>query len=263
MALSMAPDFAGKGVAQGSLAGANLGMMFGPYGMAAGAAIGGVTSAFTALIAKQKEHAAITKATFSVSTDLITAFGDKVLDTSARVLTLNKKTSGVADETGRLNSETQRYVDLINSMPKDSATGMFVENLKGAKSFNAMTGMLRENVATQITLGGLSVENADNMVMAYLDSIGKANEFASVWKTVSGSLATTSDATATTFIKLEDALGETGMRINYVNEEIKSNENAYKEYGSKIGNLADNFYSLFNIIGNGSLAFKDMTQNTF
>jgi TP901 family phage tail tape measure protein len=258
MGLSMLPEFAGKGVAQGGLAGANLGMMFGPQGMAAGAAIGVVTSAFNTLIAKQKEHAAITKATFSVSTDLITAFGDKVLDTSARVLTLSKATKGVTDETGRLNAETQKYVDLINSMPKDSTTGMFVENLKGAESFKAMTGMLRENVATQIAIGGLSVENADNMVMAYLTSIGKANQFGSVWKSVSASLATTSEATATAFIKLEDSLGKTGMRISYFNEEVKSNKNAYKEFGSKIGNIADNFLSLFNIIGNGSLAFKDI-----
>jgi hypothetical protein len=223
MGLSMMPDFAGKGVAQGALAGANLGMMFGGYGMAAGAAIGLVTTAYTKLIAKQKEHAAITKSVFTTSAADIEFFGGKVIDTTLKINGLGYSIKGITTAFGNLAPEVQAFVDAINKLPEDDPTRLFVEGLKGLDSISAVSGNIRSKVSEAISLGGLPVEDAQKYVAALLEASGRSADFAQVWKNVQKSLSSETEATTAMFNKLNDTLDKT-------NSEIVGNSTSWYEY---------------------------------
>jgi TP901 family phage tail tape measure protein len=236
--LSMMPDFAGKGMAQGALAGANLGMMFGPKGMAAGAAIGLVTSAYTALIAKQKEHAAITKSVFTSSARDIEFFGGKVIDTTLKINGLGFSIQGITTSFGMITPEVQAFVNAIKELPDDDPTKIFVEGLKKLETTSAVTGNIRAKVSEAISLGGLPVEDAQKYVAALLEASGRSSEFAEVWKGVQKSLSSETEATTAMFNKLNDAL-------NTTNSEIVGNSTSWYEY-DKFGRVVLKTYDEMN-----------------
>ena len=213
MGLSMLPDFAGKGAAQGALAGANLGMMFGPKGMAAGAAIGLVTSAYTTLIAKQKEHAAITKSVFSSSAAEIEFFGGKVIDTTLKINALGFGIKGITTIFGGLTPEVQALVNSINSLPDDDPLKMFVNSLKELDSVQAVTGNIRAKVSEMIALGGLPVGEAKQTIAAMLEAAGMSSKFGEVWAAVQKSVSSETAATTAMLNKLNDALGASNNEI--------------------------------------------------
>ena len=223
MGLSMLPDFAGKGMAQGALAGANLGMMFGPKGMAAGAAIGLVTSAYTTLIAKQKEHAAITKSVFSSSAAEIEMFGGKVIDTTLKINALGFGIKGITTIFGGLTPEVQALVNSINSLPDDDPFKMFVNSLKELDSTQAVTGNIRAKVAEMISLGGLPVDQAKQTIAAMLEAAGMSSKFGEVWTAVQKSVSSETAATTTMLNKLNTSL-------NTANSEIVGNSTSWYEY---------------------------------
>ena len=223
MGLSMLPDFAGKGAAQGALAGANLGMMFGPKGMAAGAAIGLVTSAYTTLIAKQKEHAAITRSVFSSSAAEIEMFGGKVIDTTLKINALGFGIKGITTSFGGLTPEVQALVNSINSLPDDDPLKMFVNSLKELDSVQAVTGNIRAKVAEMISLGGLPVGEAKQTIAAMLEAAGMSSKFGEVWAAVQKSVSSETAATTTMLNKLNNALGAS-------NNEIVGNSKSWYEY---------------------------------
>ena len=223
MGLSMLPDFAGKGAAQGALAGANLGMMFGPKGMAAGAAIGLVTSAYTTLIAKQKEHAAITKSVFSSSAAEIEMFGGKVIDTTLKINALGFGIKGITTIFGNLTPEVQALVNSINGLSDDDPLKMFVKGLKELDSTKAITGNIRSKVAEMISIGGLPVEQAQQTIAAMLEAAGLSSKFAEVWKGVQKSVSSEAAATTTILKKLNDAIGAT-------DDEVVGNSKSWYEY---------------------------------
>lgn len=262
MALSMAPDFAGKGLAQGALTGANLGMMFGPYGMAAGAAIGGVTSAFTALIAKQKEHAAITKSTFAVSTGLITAFGDKVLSTELKITSLGTVTKNLTNAFGMLSPEVQAAIDSLKALPEDDPLSIFIKKIsKGNQELQSLTGNIRSQVTTAIAIGGLDPENAEKYVFALMSAAGKAHEFGSVWNSVSKDVIDVSTATTASFNKLGKAVSKTGGSFIFLDGIVgRQYAKKYKDLNTDAQALADQMFSLFKIVGNGSLTFDQIQE---
>ena len=223
MGLSMLPDFAGKGAAQGALAGANLGMMFGPKGMAAGAAIGLVTSAYTTLISKQKEHAAITKSVFSSSAAEIEMFGGKVIDTTLKINALGFGIKGITTSFGGLTPEVQALVNSINSLPDNDPLKMFVNSLKELDSVQAVTGNIRAKISEMIALGGLPVDEAKQTVAAMLEAAGMSSKFGEVWGAVQKSVVSETAATEAMLKKLNDALGAS-------NNEIVGNTKSWYEY---------------------------------
>ena len=262
MGLSMAPDFAGKGMVQGALAGANLGMMFGPAGMAAGAAIGGVTSAFTALIAKQKEHAAITKSTFSVSTGLITAFGDKVLNTELKITSLGSATKNLTNSFGILSPEVQAVIDSLKSLPEDDPISIFIKKIsKSNQDLQSLTGNIRSQVTTAISIGGLDPANAEKYVFALMSAAGKAHEFGSVWNSVSKDVKDVSTATTASFDKLGKAVSKTGGSFIFLQGIVgKQYARDYEDLNTTAQALADQMFNLFKIVGNGSLTFDQVQE---
>jgi TP901 family phage tail tape measure protein len=261
MGLSMTPDFAGKGIAQGALAGANLGMFFGPQGMALGATIGAVTSAFTGLIAKQKEHAAITKSTFTVSNSLITAFGDKVLDTKIKVTELSNASLNLRDKFGLLSPEVQAIIDDLKKLPEDDPISLFIKNIsKQGQSLNTLRGNMRSQVTTAIAIGGLDPANAQKYVYALMEAAGRANEFGAVWKSISKDVIDSSTATEASFSKLGDAVNQAGGSFTFLEGPTGNVAKDYDELRDSAKNLADQMFSFFGVLSNGALTYDQIQE---
>jgi TP901 family phage tail tape measure protein len=259
MALSMAPDFAGKGIAQGGLAGANLGMMFGPYGMAAGAALGTVTSALTTLIAKQNEYAANTRSTFIPSSEVITLFGDKVLDTSTKITNFSASTSNLISGLGLLSPEIKAAVDAIAQLPEDNPLAVLVKNLSDTNmNLSSVTGSIRSQVATAISTGGLDPKNAEKYVQTLLVAANRTKDFSLVWKSVSKDVENAQVATTASLNKISQVAEKTGETFFYnVSGSISK---GYKDLTSNQKILSDQMLNLFNVVGSGSLTFDQIKE---
>jgi TP901 family phage tail tape measure protein len=170
MGLSMLPDFAGKDMLQGTMTGANLGMMFGPYGMAAGAAIGLVTSALSNLIEKQKQHKAMTEAMFKSSASVAQFFGNAVVDTTMQVGRLNSAiiyTSGSTENLGKTfgytNEELQRFSDLVASLPKGDPLKDVLTGLEDENNPEEIKRIIDNFVTTQVAVGQTLPEQAQKI----------------------------------------------------------------------------------------------------
>jgi len=262
MGLSMLPDFAGKGMIQGTLAGANLGMMFGPYGMAAGAAIGGITSAFTALIAKEKEHAANVKATFTPSTEMITLFGDKVFDATVKVTNLGMVTKDVKTGFGAISPEIQAIVDAISKLPEDNPLSKLIKRISDKNtSLTSITGSIKANVAAAISTGGLDPKNAEKYVQALLAAANRTKDFAVVWKSVSKDVRDATTATTTSFNKLDQAVKRTGEQFFFADPMTATfGLKKYKDLNAAQQSLADELLTTFSIIANGTLTLDQINE---
>ena len=167
MGLSMMPDFAGKGLAQGALAGANLGSMFGPQGMAIGTTIGLVSSAISGLIEKQRQLKAMNEAVFKSSADVATFFGNAVVDTTIRVGSLTSAVSsmGAAGENagksfGYTNEELARFAALVESLPENNPLRELIDGLANEENSQKIIETANAFVATQVAIGQLKPEQA-------------------------------------------------------------------------------------------------------
>ena len=182
MGLSMLPDFAGKGIAQGGLAGANLGMMFGPYGMAAGAAIGTVSTAISGLIEKQKQLKAMSEATFKSSADIATFFGNAVVDTTLKVgsftnsiRSMSTSAEGAGKSFGYTNEELSKFIALIESLPENNPLKQIVDGLANEDNPEKINKIAQAFIATQVAIGQIKPEQAQKTLDLILASSGKVS----------------------------------------------------------------------------------------
>jgi TP901 family phage tail tape measure protein len=180
MGLSMLPDFAGKGILQGGLAGANLGMMFGPTGMAVGAAIGTITSAVSALINKTKELQAVTKATFTSSASLATFFGNKVAETTLKVGGFSASIAGskaASDDLGQslgyTNEELSRFVALLQSLPENDPLKLVSDAISKEGNVEKIKELANQLITTQVAMGNIKPEEAQKALDILLAASGK------------------------------------------------------------------------------------------
>ena len=179
MAMSALPDFAGKGLAQGALTGANLGMMFGPQGMAVGAGIGAISSAISELIEKQKQLKAVTEATFKSSADVATFFGNAVVDTTLKVGAFSTqiiKTEGsvksLTQSFGFTNEELARFNELIQALPENNPLKTVVEGLANEDNPEKINELAKAFVTTQVAMGQLKPDQAQKTLDLILASSG-------------------------------------------------------------------------------------------
>jgi TP901 family phage tail tape measure protein len=179
MAMSALPDFAGKGLAQGALTGANLGMMFGPQGMAVGAGIGAVSSAISELIEKQKQLKAVTEATFKSSADVATFFGNAVVDTTLKVgafsttmTSLSNSANKTSQSFGFTNEELARFNELIQALPENNPLKTVVEGLANEDNPEKINELAKAFVTTQVAMGQLKPDQAQKTLDLILASSG-------------------------------------------------------------------------------------------
>jgi TP901 family phage tail tape measure protein len=179
MAMSALPDFAGKGLAQGALTGANLGMMFGPQGMAIGAGIGAISSAISELIEKQKQLKAVTEATFKSSADVATFFGNAVVDTTLKVgafsttmTSLSNSANKTSQSFGFTNEELARFNKLIQDLPENNPLKTVVEGLANEDNPEKINELAKAFITTQVAMGQLKPDQAQKTLDLILASSG-------------------------------------------------------------------------------------------
>jgi len=256
MALSALPDFAGKAMVQSSMNLASMGSMFGPWGAAAGAAVGLVTSSLSALIAKQKEHAAVSKATFGAASSAVTFFGDKVLDTNLKINSIGVSIKGVTNGFGNLNPEIAAFVKYVNELPEDNPLKVFVDNLKEMDTKSSLTGNIRAKVASEIALGGMDPAKAKQYVAGLLEAAGKSNQFAEVWASISPSIKDAGTATETLVNKVVAGVGPMESWYFAIRNADGSTKNLVRSYDSMSDSqkaVADTLKGVVGALASGTL----------
>jgi TP901 family phage tail tape measure protein len=261
MGLSMAPDFAGKGIAQSTTTGASLGMFLGPKGTAIGAGIGFATSSLSALNKKIKEYGEVNKSVFTISNSLITAFGDKVLDTKVKVTELSKSSVGLRDKFGLLSPQVQAIIDDLKKLPEDDPLAIFIKSISTTgQSLSEVTGNLRSKLTTDISIGGLDPENAQKYVYTLMVAAGKANEFGAVWKSISKDVIDVSTATEASFNKVGDAVNMAGGSFTFLEGRTGDVAKDYDELRDSAKTLSDQMFSFFGVLSNGAFTYDQIQE---
>ena len=255
MALNSAPNFAGKDMLQSAMSMGSMGMMFGPWGAAAGAALGLVTTGIGKLIEKEKEHARIVKDTFSVSAEDVKMFGDAVLDTSIKINALPDTTKKAKDKFGSIPEKVKGYVDQFSGLAKDDPTAVFIENLRKTDKLSSVTGNIKSKVSTAISIGGMDPKNAKDYVQALLIAANRTKDFGKVWANVQVGLATSGNSTKTMFDKLNQSVKETSAGYYYGTNATNVQAKSYNLLNAEQKATADTMLNLFNIVGNGALKY--------
>lgn len=197
MGLSMMPDFAGKGVAQGALTGANLGMMFGRYGMVAGAAIGLVATAIGGLIEKQRELKKVTEATFKGSAEVATFFGNTaaasltpISNFSREMVALSKNAKDSQAAIGLTAEEISGFNQMVQGLPEDNALATIVRGISKESNPDKIKETSQAFVQMQVALGQIKPEDGQKLLNLILTASGKSNMIG----TISGDITTQAEA---------------------------------------------------------------------
>jgi hypothetical protein len=164
---SMAKDFAASATSM-----ASMGMMFGPWGAAAGAAIGLVTTGIGKLISAQKEHKAQSEATFKTSTDAITMFGGVVNETVLSIHHFAEANTSLGYTVDSNITKINDFVNAIAKLPKDNPLKQFSDGLKAMNSSSSIIGNLKIFSLKQVT-EGMDPKKVQDMVTAILSYAGK------------------------------------------------------------------------------------------
>ena len=176
MGMSMLGDkVPGGSILSAGLTGASLGMGFGPWGAAAGAAIGLVVGGIGKLIEKEKELQAMSDATFKSSTAVAEMFGGAVKDVGFHMSNLNNATP---DFTG-FTKDYRDFITMVEKLPKDDPLSLFLKNIKG-QTGGELQKTVRAFTDTQIALGNLDPSKASDYLKMILTYTGKMNEYNNV-----------------------------------------------------------------------------------
>ena len=182
MALSAMPDFAGKGIIQSTMTGANMGMLFGPWGAAAGAAIGLVSSALTTLIAKEKEHKAVAEATFKASADVAKFFGTEAASSltpisnfARQMVILGKNTQDAQASIGLTATEISNFNQMVAGLPEDNALATVVRGISNESNPAKIKETAQAFVQMQVALGQIKPEDGQKLLDLILTASGKSN----------------------------------------------------------------------------------------
>ena len=219
MALGMAPDFAGKGVVQSAMTGANLGMMFGPWGMAAGASIGVVTSAISALIEKEKEHQAVAEATFKASADVAKFFGTEAASILTPIANIANDLSMVAKagkdvktSLGLSATEISNFKQMLDSLPKENPLATIVRGISDESNPEKIKQLGQSFVTMQIALGQIKPEDGQKLLDLILTASGKSDMVGALAvniKTQAEAIRKSIDGSATSFSTLKLTISQT------------------------------------------------------
>ena len=207
MALSSAPNFVGKDMLQSAMSMGSMGMIFGPWGAAAGAAIGLVTSGIGKLIAKEKEQKAMAESVFKSSGDIATYFGNAIVDTDTKVsnftMTVNSATDAMdhfSKGSSVSTNEIAKFKEMVDSLPKDNPLNQLVAGLTNEKNPEKIKKLALAFVDMQVAIGNIKPDQAQKTIDLILSA---SNHYAMIGS-VSSTVKTQSDAVSAT---LKNAAG--------------------------------------------------------
>jgi TP901 family phage tail tape measure protein len=187
MAMSALPGFAGKEAIQSTLNLASMGAMFGPYGAAAGAALGLVTGAIGELKKAQAEYNRNAKADFTQSAAAISFMGGKVVDVTDKFRNLKivitgadfglKSTAESASQLSEGISYTSEQLSgfktMVESLPEDNALAIVMKQIENASSDLSAANIASDFVTMQMAINGISQEQANTLQQLILTVGGK------------------------------------------------------------------------------------------
>jgi hypothetical protein len=216
--LSMLPDFAGKGLAQGALTGANLGMMFGKYGMVAGAAIGLVSTAVGSLIEKQKELKAVSEATFTASADVAKFFGNAaaasltpISNFSREMVALSKNAKDAQTSLGLTAEEISSFTQMVEGLPEDNPLSTVVRGISNESNPAKIKETAQGFVQMQVALGQIKPEDGQKLIDLILTASGKSNMVGSLTANITtqaDAIKKSIDGSASSFSTLKLTIGQ-------------------------------------------------------
>jgi TP901 family phage tail tape measure protein len=179
MALSTLPEFTGKAMLQSSMNLASMGAMFGPWGAAAGAAIGLVTSGLSSLIEKEKEQKAMAEAVFKPSAEFADYFGNSVEDVnisianfSSRIVDLNEKVDTLGKTFGITNEQLSAFQEMVNSLPEDNSLKQLIDGLTDEDNVDKVKELVQAFIATRVALGEIKTDQAQKALDLVLAASG-------------------------------------------------------------------------------------------
>jgi TP901 family phage tail tape measure protein len=159
---------------------AGAGMMFGGYGALAGAVLGAAVSGVQLLMKAEKEHAAMAKATFTSSSDAVSFFGDKVADTTHRMLqfqNIAKITGPALDQIAAgmsyTNKEFDSFKKLVESLPKDNPLALVSQRIKNASDDKSAQKIAEDFAHVQMAINNISQQDADKLMQLLLSMNGR------------------------------------------------------------------------------------------
>jgi len=147
------------------------GAMFGPWGAAAGAALGLAAGGIGKLIGLMHQHAAVSKATFSPSASAAQYFGTAVENASTPMDTLTDKVKALGPQLSIIDAQAQSFAKSISELPKDNAMSVIYDKMKNTNGADAAK-LAKSFADTQMAINGMNQKQAQQMIDLYLESTG-------------------------------------------------------------------------------------------
>ena len=211
MAAQMLPESPAAAIAQTTLQFAAMGAMFGPWGAAAGAAFGLVSSAISALDEKQRKYKEMTESVFKSSAASAKFFGNEVVDVSAKVTSLNLTLVGTDGKLKRVTEEAKTstqslasFKQMLEGLGKEDPLAQLMAGLKEEDNPKKIYELASAFVAMQVATGQVKVDQAD----AFLNLILKASDNANMAGTNMLNFASQADAVIPVLESLKKKLEE-------------------------------------------------------
>ena len=179
MASPLINKIPGGNLISDAMSGASMGAVFGPWGMAAGAAISLVTGGIKSLMNMEKQHAAESKADFQSSADAVQIMGGQVADTThimsvwndTVIKTKDKAVKPLADGIAYTRDQLNSFTNLLKTLPKDNPLTLVMSQIKGLGQGDAAK-VAQEFAKTQMAINGISKSQADSLVQMMLTMSG-------------------------------------------------------------------------------------------
>ena len=154
---SNASSIAGSAMSMGGM-----GMMFGPWGAAAGAAIGLVTGGIHALMKAEKEHSIVAQQTFSSSTELAQIFGTNVTNATKPIAILTSAVSNASGPMSGFATDVKNTVDAIGKLPADNPLKLLLRDMTQTTAENAKN-LAKSFITAQMALNGIDPQKAQDI----------------------------------------------------------------------------------------------------
>ena len=184
MASPLLSKLPGGNLITDAMSGAGMGAGFGPWGMAAGAAISLVTGGIKSLMAMEKQHAAESKADFTSSADAVQFLGGKVVDTTSHLkdlnIVLNNPSSGTSNAAKALGAniaytsqQLDSFASMVKSLPKDNSLALVIKQVKDAGDSGSAAKIAAEFATLNQAINNTSPTQAKQLEQLILTVGGK------------------------------------------------------------------------------------------
>jgi TP901 family phage tail tape measure protein len=211
MALNMLPESTAKNYASSAMNFASIGAMFGPWGIAAGAAFGLASKGIADIIEKQRKLREMSESVFKSSASAAEFFGNTVVAVDGKVSNFNITVASTADNLNKAAGEASNaaqslaaFQNLISGLPESDPLKKFVTGLAEETDIKKVQDLSTSFVAMQVATGQIKASQAQQ----FLDLILRASDHAILAGNNLMTFASQGEAVATVLKNLKTKLQE-------------------------------------------------------